>query len=74
MFSVLTTRVSGKARWICSPRESVSFTSSVGGMPWEKSSGLDTSTSTLPARLLAPASVSAASDAAPLVALTTSSP
>jgi hypothetical protein len=33
---VLTTFDSGNHRWICSPRESVFDTESVGGMPLEK--------------------------------------
>ena len=55
VFRVLTTRASGKARWICSPRLSVLATDSVGGIPCEKSSGLATSMTTLPARRPAPA-------------------
>ena len=70
---VLTTLVSGKARWICSPSESVSLTNRVGGKPWEKSSGLEMSTSSLPARLSAPARPSTSRVAAPEEALTTSS-
>ena len=33
VLSDLTTRASGKARWICSPSESVSLTNRVGGSP-----------------------------------------
>ena len=73
VFSDLTTRASGKARWICSARESVSLTNRVGGKPWEKSSGLETSSSTLPARWAAPACARASREAPPPVALTTSS-
>ena len=51
VFSALTTWVSGKAAWICSPRLSSLQTESVGGNPPEKSSGLATSTSTLPAQV-----------------------
>ena len=43
VLSALTTRHSGKTRWICSPSESVLQTDSVGGMPCEKSSGFATS-------------------------------
>ena len=74
VLSALTTRTSGSARWICSPSESSLQTVSVGGMPREKSSGLATSTSTLPASCSVPASSSAFSDADPAVALTSSSP
>ncbi len=73
VFRVLTTFASGKARWICSPSESVSLTNMVGGKPWEKSRGLAMSTSTLPARLSAPARPSTSRAAAPEEALTTSS-
>ena len=73
VFSALTTRVAGKRRWICSANESVLDTSSEGGMPREKSSGLLTSISTLPARCSSPAASRAAIEPAPLVALTTSS-
>lgn len=52
---------------------SVLQTESDGGKPAEKSSGLDTSTRTLPARFAAPASLNAASETMPGVALTTSS-
>ena len=50
VFSVFTTRASGNARWICSPRLSVFTTDRTGGMPCEKSSGLATSAITLPDR------------------------
>jgi hypothetical protein len=46
----------------------VSLTKRFGGKPWENSSGLDTSSSTLPTRLALPASSSAAIDPAPAVA------
>ena len=74
MFSAFTTRASGNARWIRSPRLSSLHTDSVGGIPWLKSSALATSISTLPARFSAPAASSASSDAPPAVALTTTSP
>ncbi len=70
---VFTTRAAGNARWICSPRLSMLTGSRVGGMPREKSRGLATSISSLPARLSAPAAVSAARLAAPAEALTTTS-
>jgi hypothetical protein len=73
VFRVLTTRVSGKARWICSPSESVSLTNKVGGRPAEKSSGFAMSSSTLPARWSAPARPRTSRDTAPLVAFTISS-
>ena len=66
MFSVFTTRASGYARWICSPRLSVLQTVSVS-RPVSKVSGLATSISTLPARFSAPAAASASSDTAPPV-------
>src|SRR6266568_3769650 len=74
VLSVLTTRASGNARWICSPRLSVLQTPSVGGIPEVGSMGLAMSISTLPARLAAPAAARASRDAAPAVALTTISP
>ena len=43
-------------------------------MPWEKSSGFDTSISTLPARFSAPPALQDLERTPPLVALTTSSP
>ena len=70
---VLTTRAAGKARWICSASESVSFTNSVGGIPWLKSRGLETSMTTLPSRLSAPARVSTSTEALPFVTTTTTS-
>jgi hypothetical protein len=73
VFRALTTRAAGKARWIRSPSESVLATSSDGGMPREKSRALEVSTRTLPSRLASPASRRASSEAAPAVALTTSS-
>ena len=48
-------------------------TNSDGGIPAEKSSGLEMSISTLPVRFSSPAASSAAIDPSPLVALTTSS-
>ena len=54
-FSAFTTLVSGNARWICSPRLSVSLTNSVGGKPAEKSSGFARSNNTFPARFALPA-------------------
>ena len=47
VLSVLTTLACGKARWTCSPSESVSLTNRVGGKPCEKSSGLEMSRSDL---------------------------
>ena len=52
----------------------MSLTVSVGGNPAEKSSGLATSMSTLPARFAAPTPVRAARVPEPLVAFTTTSP
>src|SRR3954447_11953048 len=74
VFSDLTTRASGNSRWICSATESVLQTVRLGGNPCEKSSGFETSTTTLPARLSAPAIRSAFSDTDPPVALKISSP
>ena len=74
VFSALTTRTPGSWRWICSPRLSVLQMLSVGGIPCEKSSGLATSTRTLPERLSAPAASSAASEPVPAVQLKTISP
>ncbi len=74
VLSVFTTRADGNARWICSPGESLFGTDSVAGKPREKSSGLEMSTSGLPARCASPASRSASNATAPAVALTTSSP
>ena len=71
VLSDFTTRASGNRRWICSARLSVLQTLRLGGMPWEKSKGLDTSITTLPARLSAPAASRAGSDPSPDVALTT---
>ena len=73
VFSALTTRVRGKAAWICSPRLSSLQTARLGGNPAEKSSGTATSTSVLPARFSAPAASSAASEAIPAVQLKSSS-
>ena len=70
VFRALTTRAAGKARWICSPSESVLQTVSEGGMPREKSRGLAMSKRTLPSRFGPPA-CSASSEVAPEVALTT---
>src|SRR5262245_37306687 len=74
VLSDLTTFVSGNSRWICSPMESVLHTESVGGMPREKSSGLETSMRILPRRLFAPAMRSASSAPPPEVQLKRSSP
>src|SRR5436190_10887322 len=74
VFRDLTTRASGNARWICSPRLSVLQTVRIGGMPPEKSSGFETSSRTLPARFSASAEASTSRDAEPAVAFTTSSP
>ncbi len=46
VFSALTTLASGNSRWICSPSESPGAVKSVGGIPFEKSSGFETSTTT----------------------------
>ena len=73
MFSALTTRVSGNARWICSARLSSPPTEQRGGKPPEKSSGLATSTRTLPASASAPAARRASSEWTPEVQLTTRS-
>jgi len=67
VFSAFTTRASGNSRWICSPSESVLHTVSDGGIPFEKSSGLDTWTRIFPRKFAAPAWRSAAIEFAPLV-------
>ena len=74
VLSDFTTLASGKLRWICSASESVLHSVSEGGIPLEKSSGFDTSMSTFPRRLLAPACFSASRDADPAVQLKTTSP
>jgi hypothetical protein len=74
VLSDLTTRASGKARWICSPRLSVLETANDGRPPPEKSSGFDTSTSSLPARFSAPAAPSASNECMPAVQLKIRSP
>src|SRR6266511_3709122 len=74
VFKVLTTLALGKARWICSPSESVLHTISDGGIPFEKSSGFEMSIRTLPAMFLSPATLSTLREAAPAVALTSTSP
>ncbi len=74
VFSAFTTRACGKAAWIRSPRLSSLQTERVGGIPCEKSSGLATSISVLPARFSAPAAARASSEAPPAVQLKTSSP
>jgi len=74
VLSVFTTRASGNARWMRSPRLSVLELRMAGGNPAEKSSALEISTSTLPARFAAPAASSASSEPMPYVALTTISP
>ena len=74
LLSDFTTRVSGKARWICSPRLSSFAVSSFGGIPSERSRVRARSSSTLPARLSFPTSSRAAMESAPPVALTMSSP
>ena len=56
---VLTTFASGNLLWICSPKESVFDAESVGGMPFEKSSGLEMSVTILQFRLVSPATASA---------------
>jgi hypothetical protein len=70
----LTTFAVGKARWICSPRESVFETYRDGGMPPETSSGFAMSIRTLPSRFSSPAALRASSEPAPFVAFTTSLP
>src|SRR5690606_4635992 len=74
VFSVLTTRVSGNARWICSASESVLHTVRHGGMPCEKSSGYAMSIRNLRARFSRPACSSASSEPLPVVQLNTVSP
>src|SRR5438309_2673356 len=74
VFSDFTTRASGNSRWICSPTESSLHTDSVGGMPLEKSSGLEASISTFPLRFSGPAMRSASTLTAPGVQLKTTSP
>jgi hypothetical protein len=73
VFSALTTRADGNARWIRSPRLSVVSVNNAGPPP-EKSSGLAASTSSLPPRFASPAAASASSDAPPDVQLNTTSP
>src|SRR5262245_20075856 len=68
VFSAFTTRAPGRARWICSPSESVFETNSGGGNPLAWSRGLEMSRTTLPVR--SPAAVSAGSEPSPPVALT----
>ena len=48
VLSAFTTFTLGKARWICSPIESVLQTVRVGGMPCEKSSGFEASSRIFP--------------------------
>src|SRR5438270_5250660 len=71
---LLTTRADGNRRWSCSPTLSVLATASRGGMPWEKSRGLETSISTLSPTLPSPAASQAASVTIPPVQLKSSSP
>ena len=72
VFRAFTTRACGKARWIVSPSESVLETLRLGGKPLEKSSGLETSISVLPARSSAPCPM-AATEPSPRVQLITNS-
>jgi len=74
VLSVLTTRAVGNSRWMRSARLSSPTGSSCGGKPLFGFIGLDTSISTLPARLSAPARRSTSSVTAPPVALSTTSP
>ena len=55
VLSPFTTRVSGNSCWICSPSESVLQTVSEGGIPFEKSSGLETWMRILVCKFAAPA-------------------
>ena len=59
VFSVLTTRTSGNARWIDSPRLSSLQTPSVGGKPADMSSALATSIKHLARELLGPRGLAA---------------
>ena len=54
VFSVFTTNTSGNCRCTCSPSESAFVIVRVGGIPFEKSSGFEMSTSGLPERASAP--------------------
>src|SRR5581483_11030295 len=74
VLSAFTTRASGKPSWICSASDVSLQMASVGAMPLEETSGLATSTRTLPARFSAPACARASSEAMPAVALNTTSP
>lgn len=74
VFKALTTRVFGKARWICSPRLSVPATASCDGEPSAgKTKALTTSMMGRPPRCPTPAEFSAATDAVAAVALTSRS-
>src|SRR5205807_3973318 len=66
MFSVFTTLADGAAFWTSSPSEFVLQIASDGGIPREKSSGLLTSTSTLPARAGASSVLATSKKTAPL--------
>src|SRR3990172_6769561 len=70
---VLTTFVSGKARWICSPKESVLHTVNVQ-VSVERSSGFEVSIKILPFRFPAPARFRAFKEAEPNVQLKIISP
>jgi hypothetical protein len=74
VLSAFTTRASGKAAWIRSPRLSSLQKASVGGKPCDASSGLAMSIRVLPERFSLPAALSASREATPAVQLTTSSP
>ena len=69
VLSVLATLASGKAAWIRSATQSESFAPTLGGKPPEWSRALEMSRSGLPARLCAPARVSASMLTMPPVAL-----
>src|SRR5919109_868587 len=72
--SDFTTRASGKARWIRSPRLSMLETKRVGIPPLEWSSGLETSIRTLSVRFASPAARSASIEPPPAVQLKITSP
>src|ERR1051325_1868795 len=74
VLNALTTRARGIRRWICSPRESVVPTNSVGGIPLLKSSGFVASIRTLLSKDSSPASLIASAAPAPRVARTRMSP
>src|SRR3954468_4209700 len=71
---LLTTLAWGNRRCSCSPTLSVLATANEGGIPLEKSSALETSTSSLPLMLSSPACSRAARDTIPPVQLKSTSP